>query len=149
MGGGIPGLAILCSIRKQAEQAMMSTPVRWTLSWLLHQLLPPGSSLVWVPVLISFDEQWQWKCKPNKTFSRQLTCLFVFFYFYFFFLNCFIYLHFKCCPSSQSPFQEFFTTPLLSFVSERVCPHPPTSLPHPSHLNLPPDISLPWGIKFL
>jgi hypothetical protein len=45
MGGVIPGLMTLGSIRKQAEQAM-SKPVGSTgpfPSWPLHQSLPPGS----------------------------------------------------------------------------------------------------------
>ena len=44
VGGAIAGLAVLGSIRKQAEQAMKSKPVSSTPSWPLHQLLPPGSS---------------------------------------------------------------------------------------------------------
>jgi len=44
VSGAIPGLVLLGSIRKQAEQAMMSKPViNSTLPWLLHQLLPLGS----------------------------------------------------------------------------------------------------------
>jgi hypothetical protein len=38
VGSAIPGLVVLDSIRKQAEQARKATP-----SWLLHNLLPPGS----------------------------------------------------------------------------------------------------------
>jgi hypothetical protein len=41
VGGAIPTLMILGSIRKQAEQAMGSKPVSSTLPWRLHQLLPP------------------------------------------------------------------------------------------------------------
>jgi hypothetical protein len=44
VGGAIPGLVVLSSIRKQAEQAKGSRPVRSTSSWPLRQLLPPGSS---------------------------------------------------------------------------------------------------------
>ena len=41
VGGATPGLVVLASIRKQAEQAMRSnTHLRP-----LHQLLPPGSAL--------------------------------------------------------------------------------------------------------
>jgi hypothetical protein len=43
VGGAIPGLVVLGSIRKQAEQAMGSKAVSSTSLWLLHQLLPPGS----------------------------------------------------------------------------------------------------------
>ena len=39
VGGAIPGLVVLRSIRKQAEQARESKPVSNTP---LHQLLPPG-----------------------------------------------------------------------------------------------------------
>ena len=41
-------------------------------------------------------------------------------------LKCFIYLHFKCCPPSWFPLQEFFT-PFL-FASEKVLPLPPTRI---------------------
>jgi hypothetical protein len=41
VGGAIPGLAVLGSIRKQAEQARGSKSVRIILPWLLHQLLLP------------------------------------------------------------------------------------------------------------
>jgi hypothetical protein len=46
------------------------------------------------------------------------------------FLNCFIYLHFKCCPPSQHPLQEFLNPFLLPYTSERVFPCPPIPLPH-------------------
>jgi hypothetical protein len=38
-GGAIPGLVVLGSIRKQAEQARGSKPVRNIPPWPLHQLL--------------------------------------------------------------------------------------------------------------
>jgi hypothetical protein len=38
VGGTIPGLAVLGSIRKQAEQARGSKPVKNILPWPLHQL---------------------------------------------------------------------------------------------------------------
>jgi hypothetical protein len=41
VGGAIPGLVVLGSIRKQAEQARESKPVRNIPPWLLHQLLLP------------------------------------------------------------------------------------------------------------
>ena len=41
MGGAIPGLVVLCSIRKQAEQARESKPVSNIPPWPLHQLLLP------------------------------------------------------------------------------------------------------------
>jgi hypothetical protein len=47
--------AVLGSIRKQGEQALGSKLVSSTLPWPLHQLLPPGSSPAWVPVLTSFS----------------------------------------------------------------------------------------------
>jgi hypothetical protein len=39
VGGAIPGLVVLDSIREQAEQARGSKPVRSILPWPLHQLL--------------------------------------------------------------------------------------------------------------
>jgi hypothetical protein len=41
VGGAIPGLAVLDSIRKQAEQTRLSKPVRNIPPWPLHQLLLP------------------------------------------------------------------------------------------------------------
>jgi hypothetical protein len=41
VGGAIPGLMVLGSIRKQAEQARSSKPIRNTPPWPLHQLLLP------------------------------------------------------------------------------------------------------------
>ena len=58
MLGAIPVLVVLGSIRK-AEQAMGSKPVSSTLPWPLHQLLPPGSCPVEVPVLTSFSDEQQ------------------------------------------------------------------------------------------
>jgi hypothetical protein len=43
VGGAIPGLVVLGSIRKYAEQAMESKLVSSTPPWPLHQLLPPSS----------------------------------------------------------------------------------------------------------
>jgi hypothetical protein len=43
MGGTIPGLVVLGSIRKEAEQAMGSKPVSSIPPCPLYQLLPPGS----------------------------------------------------------------------------------------------------------
>jgi hypothetical protein len=39
VGGAIPGLVVLGSIREQAEQARGSKPVRKIPPWPLHQLL--------------------------------------------------------------------------------------------------------------
>jgi hypothetical protein len=39
VGGTIPGLVVLGSIREQAEQARASKPVKNIPPWLLHQLL--------------------------------------------------------------------------------------------------------------
>jgi len=75
VGGGIPGLVVLVSIRKQAEQARGSKPVSRILPWLLHPLLPPSSyPLVFLPFEFqSFgDEQQCGKCKLNKPFPPQL-----------------------------------------------------------------------------
>jgi hypothetical protein len=41
VGGAIPGLVVLGSIRKQAEKARGSKPVRNIPAWSLHQLLLP------------------------------------------------------------------------------------------------------------
>jgi hypothetical protein len=41
VGSVIPGLVVLGSIRKQAEQARESKPVRNIPPWRLHQLLLP------------------------------------------------------------------------------------------------------------
>jgi hypothetical protein len=43
VGDAIPGLVILGSIRKQAEQTMRSKPISSVPPWPLHQLLPPAS----------------------------------------------------------------------------------------------------------
>jgi len=43
VGGAIPGLVVLGSIAKHAEQAMGSKAVSSTPPCPLHQLLPPGS----------------------------------------------------------------------------------------------------------
>ena len=43
VGGATPGLVVLGSIRKQAEQAMGSKLVSSSPLWPLHQPLPPGS----------------------------------------------------------------------------------------------------------
>jgi hypothetical protein len=45
VGGTIPGQVFLGAIRKQAEQAMGSKPVRSTPLWPVHLFLPPGSCL--------------------------------------------------------------------------------------------------------
>jgi hypothetical protein len=42
VGGTISGLAVLDSIREQAEQARGSQPVRNIPPWFLHQLLLPA-----------------------------------------------------------------------------------------------------------
>jgi hypothetical protein len=42
VGGTIPGLVVLGSIREQAEQARESKPVKNIPPWLLHQLLLPN-----------------------------------------------------------------------------------------------------------
>jgi hypothetical protein len=74
VGGAIPRLVVLGSIRKQAEQAMWNKPVCNTLPW-LHQFL------LQVPFLFEFlswpPSIWTmlWKCKPNKTLFC-VTCYF-------------------------------------------------------------------------
>jgi hypothetical protein len=66
VGGAIPGLIVLGSMRRQAEQAMESKPVSNIPPWPLHQLLLPGllefQSLL--PLVMN--------CKPNKPFPPQL-----------------------------------------------------------------------------
>jgi len=52
VGGAIPGLEVLGSIREQAEQARGSKPVSNIPPWPLHQLLLPtcvssGSDFLW------------------------------------------------------------------------------------------------------
>jgi hypothetical protein len=42
VGGAIPGLVALASIRKQTQQAIMVKPVASTSPWPLYQLLSPG-----------------------------------------------------------------------------------------------------------
>jgi hypothetical protein len=42
VGGAIPGLVVLGSVRKQAEQARASKPVSNIPPWPLHQLLLPA-----------------------------------------------------------------------------------------------------------
>ena len=59
LGGFIPGLVVLGSIKEQAEQARGSKPVSSIPPWPLHQFLPPGSCPVWIPVLTSFDDEQQ------------------------------------------------------------------------------------------
>jgi hypothetical protein len=44
VGGSMPGLVVLHSIRKQIEQARGSKPVSNILLWPLHQLLLPALS---------------------------------------------------------------------------------------------------------
>jgi hypothetical protein len=41
VGGTIPGLVVLGSLREQAEQARGSNPVKSIPPWPLHQLLHP------------------------------------------------------------------------------------------------------------
>ena len=45
MNNAIPGLVVLGSTRKQAEQVMVSKSVSNTPPWPLLQFLPPGSCL--------------------------------------------------------------------------------------------------------
>jgi hypothetical protein len=55
VGGAIPRLVVLGSIRKQAEQARGSKPVRKILPWPLHQLLLPDllEFLSWHPLVMN------------------------------------------------------------------------------------------------
>lgn len=51
MGGTIPGMEVLGSIRMEAEQAVGNKPASSTPPWLLYQL-PPGSCPAGVPIPI-------------------------------------------------------------------------------------------------
>jgi hypothetical protein len=68
VGGAIPGLTVLGSIRKQAVQARGSKPISNIPPWLLYQRLPYVSSCP------DFLRWWtaMWKCKLNKPFPPQL-----------------------------------------------------------------------------
>lgn len=57
VGGAIPGLVAVGSIRKQAEVAMESKLVSRTTPQFLHQFLPSDSYPVRVPALVGFDEE--------------------------------------------------------------------------------------------
>ena len=59
VGGAIPGLVVLGSIKKQSEQTMGSKQVSSIPPWPLHQLLPPGSCPAGVPVLTYFGNEQQ------------------------------------------------------------------------------------------
>ena len=59
VGGAIPGLVVLASVRKQAEQAKRSKPVSSIPPWPLQQLLPPASCPIWIPVLTYFGDEQQ------------------------------------------------------------------------------------------
>ena len=61
VGGAIPGLVVLGSIRKQTEQARGSKLVSNIPPWLLHQLLLPDL-LEFHPVLTSFGDEQQCEC---------------------------------------------------------------------------------------
>lgn len=55
--GAIPQLIVLCSIRKQAQQAMRSKPASQTPQWPLYQLLTLGYCPGYVPVLASIHDK--------------------------------------------------------------------------------------------
>lgn len=57
-GGATPELVVLSSLRKQAEQDMISKPVISTPPWpLQHQLQHPGPCPARVPALASFSDE--------------------------------------------------------------------------------------------
>ena len=56
VGGTTPGQVVLGSIRKQAKEAMRGKSMSNNFSWPLYQILPPGSCLVGVPILASFND---------------------------------------------------------------------------------------------
>jgi hypothetical protein len=79
IGGAIPGLVVMGSIRKQAEQARRSKPVSSAPPWPLHQFLPPGSCSACVPVLTSFsDEQRYGSISQMNPFILNLLLVLVF-----------------------------------------------------------------------
>jgi hypothetical protein len=55
VGGAIPGLVVLSSIRKQAEQARESKPVRGIPPWCVHQFLLPDllEFQSWLPLMMN------------------------------------------------------------------------------------------------
>jgi hypothetical protein len=57
--GAIPGLVVLGSIRKQAEQTRESKPVSSIPPWPLHQLLLPALC----EFLTSFGDEQQCECE--------------------------------------------------------------------------------------
>ena len=59
VGGAIPELVDLGSIRKQDEQDMVRKSGSSTPPWSLHQFLPSGSCPTQIPVLTSFDDEQQ------------------------------------------------------------------------------------------
>ena len=66
-------LVVYGSIRKWAEQSMMSNPVSNTPPLPLHHFMPTGSCPLWVSVLASCsDEIWWWKNKSSKPLLPQL-----------------------------------------------------------------------------
>ena len=81
VSGAIPGLVVLVSKRKQAEQARASKPVKQHPSMPLHQLLPPSSCPVWVPVPTSFGNEqqhlnvsWLNPFLPNLLLGHDVLC---------------------------------------------------------------------------
>jgi hypothetical protein len=59
VGGAIPGLGVLGSIRKQTEQARRSKPVKNILPYPMASASAPASWPAWVPVLTSFGDEEQ------------------------------------------------------------------------------------------
>jgi hypothetical protein len=70
VGGTIPGLVVLSSIREKAEQARASKPVRIS----LHGFCISSCFLTCLHSSPDFLWWWTavWKCKPNKPFPPQL-----------------------------------------------------------------------------
>ena len=71
-GWSIPGLVVLGSIRKQAEQARGSKPVSSIPPWSLHQLLPPSSC----PDFLWWCESVSWinPFLPNLLLGHAVLC---------------------------------------------------------------------------
>ena len=69
VGGAIPGLVVLCSIRTRLSSCGKEAS-KQRLPWSLYQILLSGSCSVWIPVLTSLDdEQWYGGVSQINPFS--------------------------------------------------------------------------------
>ena len=67
--GSTPGLVVLGSIKKQAEEAMETKTVSSIPPWPLHQFPSPGSCPVWVLALTSFNDKQCCRSVSQKVLS--------------------------------------------------------------------------------